>query len=170
MSDALDYVNSMLDNEDTAVSRNVKKQKKSKEKVKKVPRKVHVYTEQELIDSGWNPELDSRKVEEFNEGSLYKLSKKQEEYARLPRDTALHLVKKASLYNKACVYAPPFSIYGWGVDFEEAIKNCLRNCKEWSTSHPERVEATLNIWRKNILKIKETSDKTVTDILNIELR
>lgn len=169
MSDSLDYVNAMLDNEDTAVSKNASKQKKHKKKIKKAPRKVHVYTEQELVDSGWNLKFDPDLKEEYKEGDVYELSQKQREYAKLPDGAVIHLHRRASLYNMACVSCPAFSIYGWGRDFEHAIKECLKNMKAWAESYPGRIDDALNIWRKNLLKNKETAEKTVTDILDTEL-
>lgn len=164
--DALDFVNDMLDNEKSAVAKNVKKNKKQKKYVKHVP--TRPVTDADLELSGWNLKFEKDNVKgDWKKGQLIELSQKQEEWAGLPRKSGTKVVGTPSRFQMASVFNPYFSIYGRGVYVEDAIKDLLVNIKNWKDNATEADMARVNkFWQNRLSKAKKTEDKDVAGLLS----
>jgi len=93
-------------------------------------------------------------------GDCHKLSKAEKEGAGLPDEAYIVIDCVGNPNASACVHDPVHSIYGWGEDTLDAVKNCLQNIREWRAEFPELIPNAIKGFEERLAKHGNPYDLT----------
>ena len=143
--DTFNLVDQLLSNEKAGISPN-KKSGGPKEpwvdrpkKPKKSYPPAKPLTDADLELSGWNLKFDPEYKEPYKVGQVVR---------------GFRVDKTGCQFAMASVYNAEYWIYGWGVNVDEAIKDCQSNIDEWKKNNPDKQP------------LKHKSAKSAADILD----